>query len=187
MRDHIKDSCTHNHSALALTGHPVRYSCLRNQMAVIDSEITEPFTDQELAAWRGMLLVHARVTQELDAQMRHAHGMSVSSYEVLMFLHDAPENRMRMSDIADNVLLSRSGCTRLVDRLVQSGYVTRHADPRDGRVLNAQLTDAGRAKIAAARVTHREGVRRYFLAQLTTTDQIALADIWTRSGLTGAD
>lgn len=162
------------------------YSCYCNHMPTSDLTTIPPFTEQELAAWRGMLQIHARVTQELDTQMRHEHGMSVSSYEVLMFLDVAPSNQMRMSDIAANALLSRSGCTRLVDRLVESGYVVRHADAHDGRGLYAQLTDAGRAKIAAARVTHREGVRRFFLDHITTTDQIALGDIWARSGLTDA-
>jgi len=127
-----------------------------------------------------MLEAHARVTQQLDAQMHAEHGLSVSAYEVLMFLADAPEHRMRMSDIADGVLLSRSGCTRLVDRLVDQGYVTRCAASSDGRGLYAQLTDDGLEKITAARVTHREGIRRYFLDQLTATDLIALGDIWTR-------
>jgi DNA-binding MarR family transcriptional regulator len=139
-----------------------------------------PFAQHELAAWRGMLEVHARVTQQLDAQMHAEHGVSVSAYEVLMFLADAPEHRMRMSDIAHRVLLSRSGCTRLVDRLVELGYVTRRAATTDGRGLYAQLTGAGLEKTKAARATHREGVRQFFLDHLTTTDQIALADIWTR-------
>src|SRR5437660_7721011 len=93
----------------------------------------------ELAAWRGMLEAHARVTQQLDAEMHAEHGLSLSAYEVLMFLADAPEHRMRMSEIAEAVLLSRSGCTRLVDRLVDQGYLTRHADTNDGRGLHAQL------------------------------------------------
>ncbi len=140
-----------------------------------------------------MLEVHARVTQQLDAQMHTEHGLSVSAYEVLMFLADAPEHRMRMSDIAQRVLLSRSGCTRLVDRLVELGYVTRCAATTDGRGLYAELTDAGLEKTTAARATHREGVRRFFLNHLTTTDQIALGDIWTRfhtrssQSLTSAD
>jgi len=134
----------------------------------------------ELAAWRGLLEVHARVTQQLDAEMRAAHGLSVSAYEVLMFLADAPDHRMRMSDIADRVLLSRSGCTRLVDRLAEQGYVTRCAASSDGRGLYAQLTDPGLEKVTAARVTHLEGVHRAFLDRLTTTDQIALGDIWQR-------
>jgi DNA-binding MarR family transcriptional regulator len=87
-----------------------------------------------------------------------------------------------MSEIAERVLLSRSGCTRLVDRLVQQGYVTRCAADTDGRGLYAQLTDRGREKIGAARVTHRQGIRRFFLDHLTPTDQIALGDIWSRFG-----
>jgi DNA-binding MarR family transcriptional regulator len=149
-------------------------------MPITDSPAGGPFADHELAAWRGMLEVHARVTRQLDAEMHAEQGLSVSAYEVLMFLADAPEHRMRMSDIAQRVLLSRSGCTRLVDRLVTLGYVTRCADSTDGRGLYAQLTEVGLDKTAAARQTHRAGVRRTFLQRLTTTDQIALGDIWTR-------
>ena len=141
---------------------------------------TAPLTPHELAAWRGVLEVHARVTQRLDAQMQAEHGLSLSAYEVLMFLDDAPDHRMRMSEIADRVLLSRSGCTRLVDRLGEQGYVTRCADTCDGRGLYAQLTEAGLAKIGAARATHHEGIRRFFLDHLTATDQIVLGDVWTR-------
>ena len=148
--------------------------------------IPDRLTAHELAAWRGMLQVHARVTQQLDAQMHAEHGVSVSAYEVLMFLADAPDHRMRMSDIADRVLLSRSGCTRLVDRLVELGYVTRCAASSDGRGLNAQLTEAGLVKAQAARATHLAGVRQFFLEQLTATDQIALGDIWTRLGADGS-
>jgi DNA-binding MarR family transcriptional regulator len=137
-------------------------------------------TGRELAAWRGMLVAHARVTQQLDAQMQREHGLTVSAYEVLMFLADAPRHRLRMSEIAERVLLSRSGCTRLVDRLVELGYATRHAARGDGRGLYAELTEAGLRKLAAARVTHHEGVRRFFLDHLTTTDQVVLGDIWAR-------
>src|SRR4051812_14267759 len=141
---------------------------------------SEPFSDLELAAWRGMLEIHAHAARELDAQMQTEHGLSVSAYEVLMFLSDAPEHRMRMAEIAQRVLLSRSGCTRLVDRLVELGYVTRCAADTDGRGLFAQLTDAGIDKAAAARHTHRDGVRRFFLDHLSATEQIAIGDVWTR-------
>jgi len=149
-------------------------------MTALDTPPSDPFTDHELAAWRGMLEVHARVTHQLDTQMQAEHGLSVSAYEVLMFLADAPEHRLRMAHIARRVLLSRSGCTRLVDRLVKDDYVTRCAAHTDGRGLYAQLTDAGIDKAAAARHTHREGVRRFFLEHLSATDQIAMGDIWTR-------
>jgi DNA-binding MarR family transcriptional regulator len=141
---------------------------------------TDAFTTQELTAWRGLLEIHAGITNALDEQMRVEHGLPVSSYEVLMFLADAPDHRLRMSEIADRVLLSRSGLTRLVDRLVQLGYASRCAVETDGRGAYAELTEAGLQKLEAARRTHRAGVRRYFLDRLSAADQIALGGIWTR-------
>ena len=146
----------------------------------MDTTSTDPFSEQELAAWRGMLQVHARVTHALDVQMRAEHGMSVSAYEVLLFLEEAPDHRLRMAEIADRVLLSRSGCTRLIDRLAKLGYVTRSAAETDGRGSFAALTDAGLETFRAAQRTHREGVRKYFLDHLNATDTIVLGDIWTR-------
>lgn len=140
----------------------------------------DAFSTRELAAWRGMLQVHARVTQVLDAQMRAAHGLSLSSYEVLLFLGDAAERRLRMAEIADRVLLSRSGLTRLVDRLAELGYVERCASEDDGRGLYAQLTDAGAELLAAARRTHRAGVREQFLDRVSAEDQAALGAAWER-------
>lgn len=140
----------------------------------------DPFTARELAAWRGMLQVHAQVTQQLDAQMRSEHGLPVSSYEVLMFLGDAPGRRLRMADIASQVLLSRSGLTRLIDRLEREGYVARCAAEDDGRGFFAELTDAGAELLEAARRTHRAGVREAFLGRLDPRDQEALGEIWSR-------
>lgn len=127
-----------------------------------------------------MLEAHAHVVHALDVEMHAEHGLSLSAYEVLMLLADAPEHRLRMSEIADRALLSRSGCTRLVDRLVELGLVSRCAADCDGRGLYAELTATGITKVTAARATHHEGVRRLFLSRLTATDQIALGDIWRR-------
>jgi DNA-binding MarR family transcriptional regulator len=144
------------------------------------STTTAQLNEQELRAWRGMLQAHAAVTRALDAQMHAEHGLSVSAYEVLMFLADAEGNRLRMADIADRVLLSRSGLTRLVDRLVALGLVTRNACADDGRGSYAELTAAGKRKLDEARRTHLAGVREYFLDRLTDEDQRALADAWER-------
>jgi DNA-binding MarR family transcriptional regulator len=137
-----------------------------------------PLDPRELRAWRGLLEVHARVTQQLDAQMRDEHGLSLSAYEVLMFVADADGERMRMADIAERVLLSRSGLTRLVDRLVDLGLVERSACAEDGRGSFAQLTPAGREKLDAARRTHLDGIRRLFLDRLAAGEQRALGDAW---------
>jgi DNA-binding MarR family transcriptional regulator len=148
---------------------------------VADSGVADgPLAPDELAAWRGLLTVHARVTRTLDAEMRAAHGLSVSAYEVLMFLTDAPEHRLRMSEIADGVLLTRSGCTRLVDRLVAQDYVTRSSADADGRGLFATLTPAGLRIALAARATHLAGVRRLFLSHLEPGEARTLGEIWRR-------
>ena len=144
------------------------------------SASADPFTPQELAAWWGLLEVHARVIHQLDAEMQAEHGLTLSQSEVLILLEDAPGQRMRMAELAEGVLLSRSACTRVVDRLETLGYVTRCAATDDRRGLYAQLTDTGRHVITPARATHREGVREAFLDRLPATDQVALGDIWAR-------
>jgi DNA-binding MarR family transcriptional regulator len=136
--------------------------------------------EHELRAWRGLLKVHAAVTRDLDAQLQDEHDLSVSSYEVLMFVADAPDERLRMADLADRVLLSRSGMTRLVDRLAGSGLLKRCAAEDDARGAYAQLTPAGRAKLDGARRTHLEGVRRAFLRNLGPEEQQRLGDLWER-------
>jgi hypothetical protein len=80
---------------------------------ILQSPITVPFAEHELAAWRGMLELHAGVTHQLDARMRADHGLTLSAYELLMCLDDAPAHRMRMAEIAERVLLSPSGATGL--------------------------------------------------------------------------
>ena len=139
-----------------------------------------PLSARELSAWRGMLRVHAALTKALDAQLEAAHGLPLSSYEVLMYLHDADGERMRMSDLADTVILSRSGLTRLVDRLEREGLIARESCPSDARGAFAKLTGAGRRKLQAARATHLAGVRSLFLDHLSAAEQEALADVWER-------
>jgi DNA-binding MarR family transcriptional regulator len=137
-------------------------------------------TAEELAAWRGMLLAHSRLTQELDSDLMSAHGLSLTSYEVLLFLVDKPDGALRMSDLADGVLLSRSGLTRLVDRLERAGLVRREPCPGDARGLNCVITDAGREAFAAARKTHLAGVRRLYLEHFSDDELATLAELFER-------
>jgi DNA-binding MarR family transcriptional regulator len=97
-----------------------------------------------------------------------------------MFLADAPGQKLRMAEIADRVLLSRSGLTRLVDRLVALGLVVRNACADDGRGSFAELTEAGRLKFDSARRTHLAGVRQFFLRRLSDDDRRALGAAWDR-------
>ncbi len=138
----------------------------------------EHLSADELAAWRGFLRVHSELTQRLDAELRAEHDLPLTSYEVLLFLNDSPEGGLRMSELADSVLLSRSGLTRLVDRLQQRGLVARADSPEDGRGCLAVITDAGREQFAAARGTHLAGVRRLFLERLSAARRRELAGAW---------
>ena len=142
--------------------------------------LSDHLTEPELRAWRGLLRSHAAITKELDAELEAAHGLALSSYEVLLFLNDADEGRMRMSDLADSVLLSRSGLTRLVDRMERDGLLTRESCPSDARGSYARLSDTGREHLVVARRTHLDGVRRRFLAQLTPEELDVLGEALER-------
>ncbi|MEX2196103.1 MAG: MarR family transcriptional regulator [Thermoleophilaceae bacterium] len=132
----------------------------------------------ELGAWRGFLRAHAALIKELDAELQAEHGLPLSSYEVLLTLASAEEDKLRMSEIADSVLLSRSGLTRLCDRLERDGLIERSECSTDRRGAYARLTGEGRRRFAAAQETHLAGVRRAFLERLTEKDLRRLADVW---------
>lgn len=142
--------------------------------------------ERELRAFRGLLCTHATLVKALDAELVAEHGLPLSSYEVLMFVSDAPEGRMRMHDIAERVMLSRSGLTRLVDRLVRDGLLRREACSEDARGAFAVITDAGRALREQAQVTHHAGIRRLFLDHLSAQEQDELGRLFDRV-LTGGE
>jgi DNA-binding MarR family transcriptional regulator len=137
-------------------------------------------TPEELAAWRGLLRVHSSITKALDAELVREHDLPLSSYEVLLFVSEAPEGRLRMSDLADGVLLSRSGLTRLVDRMERDGLLERRRCDEDQRGWYAVITERGQELFDRARRTHLDGVRRRFLDRLSPEEQRQLAALWER-------
>ncbi len=141
--------------------------------------------ERELGAWRGLLRAHAALTRALDAELTAAHGLSLSSYEVLLLLADAPAGRMRMAELADSALLSRSGLTRLVDRLERSGLIRREPCPSDLRGAHAVITEPGRDLFGSARRTHLAGVRRRFLDRYSEAELKAFGALWERLGPAG--
>jgi len=124
----------------------------------------------ELGAWRGLLRANAGVLKALDAELEATHGVQLTSYEVLAQLAEAPDRRMRMCDLADSVLLSRSGMSRLVDRLVREGLIERCACSHDARGAFACITPAGLALREAARAAHVAGIRRRFLGRFSDVE-----------------
>jgi DNA-binding MarR family transcriptional regulator len=143
--------------------------------ATANTPASHALDERELRAWRGMLRAHAALTKALDADLESVHGLPLSSYEVLMYLNDAEDGRMRMRDLAASVILSRSGLTRLVDRLEREGLIRRESCPSDARGAYAVLTPTGIGKLAAARDTHLAGVRSLFLSHFTAEELELLA------------
>lgn len=130
--------------------------------------------DPRLAAWSTFLRAHARVVRELERELQAEQDLALTDYDVLVQLSVAADRRLRMSELADRLLLSRSGATRLVDRLVADGLVERVTCDDDRRGQWAALTDAGLGRLRRASPTHLRGIATHFLDRLSPDD---LADL----------
>jgi DNA-binding MarR family transcriptional regulator len=140
----------------------------------------EALTLGELRAWRGLLRAHACLAKRLDAELEQAHGLPMTSYEVLYHLEEATGGRMRMCELAEQAQLSRSGLTRLVDRLERERLLERCSCDHDARGSYACLTPAGRERLEAARGTHLAVVREHFFSRFSESELSLLADMWER-------
>ena len=149
-------------------------------MAATTGEAIKELTPAELGAWRGLLRVHSALVKTLDAELLADHDLPLTSYEVLINLQAAPDRRRRMAELAEGVLLSRSGMTRLVDRLEREGLLERDACVSDGRGTFAVLTGKGEALLSRARRTHLDGVRDRFLRHFSEEELEHLAGLWNR-------
>lgn len=132
---------------------------------------------EELASWREFLRAHARLTRQMETDLVHEQRLSLASYDVLVQLAEAPGRRLRMTDLAEALLLSRSGVTRLVGRLEHIGLVTRCRAVDDGRGVVAELTDRGLDRLRTASATHLAGIARHFAGRLTPVQLARLREI----------
>lgn len=133
-----------------------------------------------LDAWRGYLTSHASILRVLDAELVAEHGLTTRDYEVLLFLAQADGRHLPMSALAERTMLTRSGITRLVDGLVGSGLIERHACLNDARVSYAQLTDVGYETLRKASRSHVAGVRRLFVERFSDEELETLAELLGR-------
>jgi DNA-binding MarR family transcriptional regulator len=131
-------------------------------------------------AWIRLLRAHAALSRSMDASLRDAHGLSLREYEVLLTLSDAPEGRLRRVDLAARVLLTQGGVTRLLAPLERAGLVARTASETDRRVAYAELTPAGRERLAAAWRTHRRDIDALFTSRFEADDLDALDRLLAR-------
>lgn len=129
-----------------------------------------------MAAWHAFIRAHARVVRLLEAELEAEQGLSLPAYEVLAHLSEAPEHRRRMSELATYAVLTPSGLTRLVDKLVRDGLVERQRCSGDARVVYAAITSDGMKRLADAYPTHLRGVREHLVDRLSTSQLAQVAD-----------
>jgi DNA-binding MarR family transcriptional regulator len=133
-----------------------------------------------LDAWRSYLQSHASILRVLDAELVAEHGMTSRDYEVLLYLAQSPDRKLPMSTLAEQTMLTRSGITRLIDGLVDAGWIERVGCTKDARVSYAALTDVGYEKLRNAGCSHIASVRRLFFEHFTPEEIEQLASLLNR-------
>jgi DNA-binding MarR family transcriptional regulator len=118
-----------------------------------------------IGAWIALLRAHATLMRQLETQLEQGTGLALADYDVLAQLAIA-DGELRMTELANRALISRSGMTRRVGRLVDQGLVRRANDGADGRGVVVALTDAGVARLAETAPTHARGIAEYFVSRL---------------------
>jgi DNA-binding MarR family transcriptional regulator len=134
--------------------------------------VSRPEPDR-LAVWRAFLEAHAAITKMLEAELEQERELPLAWYDVLLQLHEA-DGRLRMSELADRLLLHRSSLTRLIDRMETAGLVTREGCPSDGRGSMAVVTREGREVMRRAAPVHLRGIQQHFAGYLTDSDVVAM-------------
>jgi DNA-binding MarR family transcriptional regulator len=124
-------------------------------------------SEVELEAWRTFLTAHAATVGRVEEEMTQAGGVPLVDYDVLVALEHAPEHRLRLRDLQQRVLLTRSGITRLVDRLESTGLLRRERVGPDRRAVYAVLTDEGQAAIRCTWPIYARGIRQHFARYLS--------------------
>jgi DNA-binding MarR family transcriptional regulator len=137
---------------------------------------TRPLDAPEMSAWHALIRAHSRVVRRLEAELDAEHGLSLPAYEVLAHLSQAPDQRLRMTDLAQHAILTPSGLTRLVDKLARDGLVERQRCGADARVVYAVLMPLGMSRLVDAYPTHVRGVREHYLDWLTAAQRDAVSD-----------
>jgi DNA-binding MarR family transcriptional regulator len=146
-----------------------------------------PTRPQQLDGWVSFLRAHSAITRELSAQLQREHGLTLNDYEVLLHLSHAEGGRMRRVDLAQQIVLTASGITRLLEGLERSGLVCKDTCASDARVSYAKLTDAGAAKLRTAAKTHLRGIDELFLSRYSGSELATLGELLARLPVTGAD
>ncbi|MCH7737266.1 MAG: MarR family transcriptional regulator [Chloroflexi bacterium] len=137
-------------------------------------------TQIHLDMWRAFLETHSTVIKHLERRMHEQHGLPLSWWDVLLQLADGPEGRLRMGELAESVLLTRSGITRLVDRMIGAGLVLRETCPGDRRGYYAVITQKGRDTIEKVGPDHSKDAWEVFLGHITDEEAVLLGKVFSR-------
>jgi DNA-binding MarR family transcriptional regulator len=137
-------------------------------------------TIPEIQVWVALLRAHASSTRRFNAQLVAEHGLTLNDYEVLLHLSHADGKRLRRVDLAERILLTPSGITRLLEGLERGGYVERASCASDARVTYAQLTDDGEEKLREAADAHVAGIREFFRDRFSRDELLALSGLLQR-------
>lgn len=137
-------------------------------------------TESQLTAWRLFITSHARLIDTINRELETAGKIPLQWYDVLIELYEAPDHKLRMRELADKVILSKSGLTRLVDRIEDAGYLKRELDPNDRRSFFATITDPGIEAIREAWHVYASGIVRYFGQHLSEEDAQKLAALFMK-------
>jgi DNA-binding MarR family transcriptional regulator len=140
-------------------------------------DATRWLTPAEKEAWTGLVSLILLLPGRLEAPLHQAGGLTLFEYLTLSHVSEAPDRRLRMSELAYLANGSLSRLSNVVKRFERRGWMSRSADPDDGRYTLASLTDAGYEVVAAAAPIHMRAVREMVLNPLSTADQQALARI----------
>lgn len=140
----------------------------------------QDFTELEQAAWGGLLGMYGRMFRQIDADLLARFRITHVEFEVLLRLSWAEGRRLRIQDLAARSVLTRSGISRVVERLERAGLVTREGAPEDRRGAYAVLTEAGLSHFQAALTAHVAFVRQHFLSRFSAAELAQMADFWQR-------
>jgi DNA-binding MarR family transcriptional regulator len=135
---------------------------------------------QRRLAWRSLYRAFHRIFLRIDADLERVEIGSLVEYDVLYTLYEAPEKRLRLAELADAVLISRSGLTRLVDRLEKAGFLRREASTQDRRGIYAILTDDGVEQMRKIWAVYSTGIATYFGAHLSDSEAATIQHLFDR-------
>ena len=142
--------------------------------------MTNELSDEYLTMWRAFIEAHSSIMRNLEQVMEDEHGVALTWFDVLVHLEEAPDNRLRLGELAESVILTRSGIERLVDRMVEAGLIRREPCPGDRRGYFAVITQEGKDTLERVGPSRSQKAREVFLRHVKTQEVSVMRGVFTR-------